>query len=49
MLNRGLTYFLLTLVVLQSALAMGDAHQLHQSGAEHRVFDQSYQHYEANK
>lgn len=31
MLKRALTYFVLTLVVLQSALAVGDTHQLHQS------------------
>lgn len=48
MLKRALTYFVLTLVVLQSALAMGDMHQLHQSGAEHLVFDQPHQHNEAN-
>lgn len=44
MLKRVLTYFLLTLVVLQSAVAMGDAHQLHQSGAEHLVFDDTHLH-----
>ena len=44
MLKRALTYFVLTLIVLQSGLAMGDAHQLHQSGAEHVVFDESHQH-----
>jgi hypothetical protein len=44
MLKRGLTYFVLALVVLQSAVAIGDAHQLHQSGAEHYVFDDAHLH-----
>lgn len=44
MLKRALTYFVLTLVVLQSGIATGDAHQLHQSGAEHVLFDESHQH-----
>lgn len=44
MLKRLLTYFVLMLVVLQSALAMGDAHQMHQSGTEHLVFDDAHPH-----
>ncbi|GAB2190041.1 hypothetical protein MAH1_16490 [Sessilibacter sp. MAH1] len=44
MLKRVLTYFVLSLVVLQFSVAMGDAHQLHQSGAEHLVFDDVHQH-----
>ena len=48
MLKRVLTYVVLTLVVLQSAVAMGDTHQLHQSGAEHLVLDESHQHTEGN-
>lgn len=44
MLRRALTYFLLALIVLQSAVAMGDAHQLHQSGAKHIVFDETHLH-----
>ncbi|BFM07297.1 MAG: hypothetical protein K6L75_04140 [Cellvibrionaceae bacterium] len=44
MLKRALTFFVLTLVVMQSVVAMGDAHQLHQSGAEHRVFDEAHLH-----
>jgi hypothetical protein len=44
MFKRALTYFLLTLIVLQSGLAMGDAHQLHQSGSEHVAFDENHQH-----
>lgn len=44
MFKRALTYFLLTLIVLQSGLAMGDAHQLHQFGSEHVAFDENHQH-----
>ncbi|MAE21643.1 MAG: hypothetical protein CMK92_04365 [Pseudomonas sp.] len=44
MLQRALTYFVLALVVLQPAMAIGDAHQLHQSGAEHFVFDDAHLH-----
>ncbi len=44
MLTRALTYIVLILVVLQSATAMADAHQLHQSGTEHLVFDESHHH-----
>jgi hypothetical protein len=44
MLKRALTYFLLMLIVLQSGLAMTDAHQLHQSGSEHVAFDIDHQH-----
>ncbi|WP_080641856.1 hypothetical protein [Teredinibacter turnerae] len=42
MVKRALTYILLVLVVLQSAVAMGDTHQLHQSGSEHLVFDDDH-------
>lgn len=34
-----LTYFILALVVFQSAVGIADAHQLHQSGIEHLTFD----------
>ncbi len=44
MLIRAMTYFMLLLVVLQSGAAMADAHQLHQSGTEHLVFDESHHH-----
>lgn len=43
MLKRALTYFALMLIVLQSALAMGDAHQLYQSGTQHVAFDDTHQ------
>ncbi len=39
MLKRVLTYLVLALVVVQSAVVEGDIHQLHQSGMEHHVFD----------
>ena len=39
-----LTYFLLALLALQSVVATSDAHQSHQSGAEHLNFDTSHQH-----
>jgi|SRR5690554_1071370 len=42
--KRALTYAVLILIVLQSGMAMGDAHQLHQSGAEHLAFDETHQH-----
>lgn len=42
--QRVLTYAVLILIVLQSGMAMGDAHQLHQSGNEHVAFDQTHQH-----
>ncbi len=48
MLRKALTYLVLTLIVLQSAVAMGDAHQLHQSGAEHLAFDETHQHENGN-
>src|SRR5690625_5854916 len=41
MLKRALTYVVLILVVLQSGMAMGDAHRLHQSGTEHVVFGEN--------
>lgn len=44
MLKRVLTCIILALVVLQSGLAMGDAHQMHQSGAEHKIFDDNHAH-----
>lgn len=44
MLKRALTYLALILVVLQSGVSLADAHQLHQSGAEHLSFDESHQH-----
>ena len=44
MLKRVLTYFLLALIVLQSGMSMGDAHQLHQSSSEHVTFDEAHQH-----
>lgn len=44
MLKRALTYVVLILVVLQSGMAMGDAHRLHQSGTEHVVFDENHRH-----
>jgi hypothetical protein len=43
MLKCALTYAMLILIVLQSGMAMGDAHQLHQSG-EHVAFDETHQH-----
>lgn len=46
MFKRVLTYFLLALIVLQSSVAMGDAHQLHQSGTEHVVFDNKHAHFD---
>ena len=42
MFKRALTYVVLILVVLQSGIAMGDAHQLHQSGVEHVAFDETH-------
>ncbi len=48
MIKRALTYFVLTLIVLQSAVAIGDVHQLYQSGTEHLVFDESHQHHDGN-
>ena len=44
MLQRALTYIVLPLIVLQSVMVMGDAHPLHQSSAEHLVFDENHQH-----
>ena len=44
MLTRILTYALLILVVLQSGIAMGDVHWLHESGAESVVIDERHQH-----
>lgn len=46
MLKRALTYFVLTLIVLQSVGATADAHQQHQSGVEHLTFDESHQHHD---
>ncbi|MFL0799429.1 MAG: hypothetical protein K6L76_02270 [Agarilytica sp.] len=37
--KRFLTYFILALVVFQSAVGIADAHQSHQSGTEHLSFD----------
>lgn len=37
--KRFLTYFILVLVVFQSAAGIADAHQSHQSGTEHLTFD----------
>jgi len=37
--KRFLTYFILALVVFQSAAGVADAHQSHQSGTEHLTFD----------
>ncbi|GAA6169630.1 hypothetical protein [Sessilibacter corallicola] len=39
MTKRFLTYFILALVVFQSAVGIADAHQSHQSGTEHLTFD----------
>lgn len=44
MCKRALTYFLLLLIALQSVVAIGDAHQLHQQGTEHLTFDETHQH-----
>lgn len=37
--KRFLTYFILALVVFQSAAGIADAHQSHQSGTEHLTFN----------
>lgn len=37
--KRFLTYFILALVVFQSAAGIADTHQSHQSGTEHLTFD----------
>ena len=37
--KRFLTYFILALVVFQSAAGIANAHQSHQSGTEHHTFD----------
>ena len=44
MLVRALTYILLILLLIQSSVAMGDAHQWHQSGTEHFTFDDTHDH-----
>ena len=43
MIRRAISYLLITLIALQSVVAMADAHQLHQTGTEHLEFEHSHQ------
>ena len=44
MLRKFLSYMLVTLIAMQSLLAIADVHQDHQTGTEHLVFEQDHQH-----
>lgn len=43
MIRRAISYLLITLIALQSVVAMADAHRLHQTGTEHLEFEHSHQ------
>ena len=40
--KKGLSYLLIMLIALQSAMAMADVHQLHQDGVQHIEFDHDH-------
>lgn len=42
MIRDYLIYCLMSLIALQSVVAMADVHQLHQSGTEHLAFDHEH-------
>lgn len=42
MIRQAITYLMITLLTLQSVVAVADAHQLHQSDTEHLTFEHSH-------
>ena len=49
MFQRWLTYFLLTLIAMQSVTVSADMHQNHQSGTKHFNFDVEHNHQQTSR
>ncbi|MCG8312675.1 MAG: hypothetical protein MI976_05615 [Pseudomonadales bacterium] len=43
MMRQYIAYILVALLAMQSIVALADAHQYHQTGSEHIVFDKHYE------